>query len=88
MKTRTIRIRIVDGQKVRDTKDPDFHQGGNGRAYSYVPRGEIWIERGLPDQDAIAVHEFVELLLMSKGWNYDEAHDRANKLERGYRKPR
>lgn len=76
----------VDGGKIRDKIDTDFALGGNSARYSYVPEGELWVERtgGKIDKDELATaeHEDVEEKKMRSGETYDQAHDDATKVEK------
>ncbi len=78
------RIYAVDGAVVRDLVHVDFTTGGNPGRYSYVPEGEVWIERVLEPADAAAslLHELVETILMQeRGLDYDRAHEEASGVE-------
>lgn len=78
-----LEIVLVDGTWVRNHHDSDFSQGGNGYRYDFVPRGEIWVDACLPEDEMplVAFHECVEAELMRCGWSYSRAHDRAKMLE-------
>ncbi len=74
----------VDGEKIRDNLDMDFVMGGNGSRYLYIPMNEIWIEGvyvKTPELKFILLHEYTELKLMEKGYNYCKAHDTASAKE-------
>ncbi len=78
------RIYAVDGALVRNAVHIDFTTGGNPGRYSYVPEGEIWVERVLEPTDMAAslYHELVESHLMEKyGLDYDTAHEEASRVE-------
>lgn len=78
------RIYAVDGAAVRNLVHIDFTTGGNPGRYSYVPEGEVWVERVLEPADAAAslLHEMVETVLMQEsGLDYDEAHEEASNVE-------
>ena len=85
---RGFKVRLVDGEKVRDTISVDFTCGDNDQHSSFVPKGEIWIDSCLSPKDAAAtlLHEFTEVGLMAKGQTYGMAHDAANKIERAFRR--
>lgn len=76
----------VDGGKIRDKIDTDFALGGNSARYSYVPKGELWVEEtgGKIDKDEIetAKHEDREEKRMQKGETYNQAHSAATKIEK------
>lgn len=77
-------VHFVDGKKIRNHIDIDFVMGGNGYRYLYCPVDEIWVDSSFSsgeEVDYIVHHEYIELELMKKGWNYDEAHDAASEEE-------
>lgn len=75
-----LNIALVNGTHVRNTYDSDFSQGGNGYAYDFVPKDEIWIDEAI-DQIEWPFIAFHESELMKKGLSYDKAHDRAKYAE-------
>lgn len=80
---------LVDGTYIRDYVDLDFTSGGNGGRYRYVPEKEIWIEKTMSIEDKIATafHEYFECEFMqNEGMSYNDAHDKANVLEKAIRK--
>lgn len=80
---------LVDGAYVRNRFDSDFAQGGNGYRYSFIPKGEIWIDADLPQDEwpFTALHECEEAEVMRRGKChgagacYEHAHDRAKAIE-------
>lgn len=80
------KIISVNGASIRNDVDVDFTNGGNPERYSYVPKDELWVE-GKTQQDivACALHEFIETHYMKSGEGYEEAHDKAAKLEAEFR---
>lgn len=77
-------VYLVNGKEIRDNFKTDFTQGGNGYAYKWVPKNEIWIEDGLDDSEIpfVVLHELTEAKLMeNKKLTYDEAHILASKEE-------
>lgn len=83
-----LKIKTVDGTKVRDDIDKDFTMGGNPSRYSYIPKGEMWVEKNLAPKDRVStvVHEAIEHRLMkNKGMPYEKAHDEANKSDKKVR---
>lgn len=82
------RIYAVDGVTVRNLVHVDFTTGGNPGRYTYVPEGEVWVERVLEPADMAAslLHELVETVLMQEaGLDYDEAHEEASVVESALR---
>lgn len=83
------RAYAVDGAIVRSRLDVEFIGGGHPLWRRYVPAGELWIEQRLRGTDGgcILAHEMIEWLLMrSKGYTYERAHDYANDLEADIRR--
>jgi hypothetical protein len=85
-----LRIMLVDGTYVRDTWDSDFSQGGNGWAYGFVPKNEIWIDWCIPEEEwpFIVYHECVEVEAMRRGFTYSQAHEKAKRQEDCLRHPK
>jgi hypothetical protein len=79
-------ILLVDGEAVR--KDHiEFTMGGNGYAYDWIPKDEIWIDENLSekteDMEATIKHEIFEAKKMrDEGLSYEEAHNLANEMEK------
>jgi len=83
-----VSIYLVHGGEVAEKFDPDFVLGGNGMAYDWIPRDEIWIDASYDaaQRKYIIFHELVEWTLMYYyGWDYERAHDLANSDERKHR---
>lgn len=78
------KIYQIDGDFVRNHVDINFIGGGNGYAYDYCPKDELWYEN-MPNQDDcryILLHEIVEYIFMRyKDLSYHPAHDMANSVE-------
>ncbi len=83
------RVYNVNGAAVR-RRHAVVIGGGHSLVYSWVPTGEVWIERmrgGRRDERNILAHEMTEILLMRyKDWSYDRAHNEANRIEQRLRK--
>lgn len=79
------RLKVIDvcGSYVRNHYDSDFSQGGNGFAFSFIPKGEIWIDGAIPRAEwpYIIQHECEEAELMRAGKSYDRAHTIAKRHE-------
>lgn len=78
-----VKVMLVDGPAVRSLLLTEFIGGGHGLVYDFIPADEIWIEKSIPEHDRsyILIHELYERALMSQGWDYDTAHDEANRVE-------
>jgi hypothetical protein len=83
-------IWLVDGRGVRDRFYPEFTLGGHGLRYRFIPRGEIWIDDAVIEEERaeIIAHEVLELRLMRTGMSYPDAHRRASALEKRLRRRR
>ena len=83
-----LKIFLVDGTHVRDKWDTLFIQGGHKLRYDFVPKGEIWIEASLPENERpfVILHECFEITKMEMGWDYDRAHAAAKRIENKMRR--
>src|SRR5208283_3029438 len=80
LKKLSCKVKMVDGSRIRDTKDVSFIGGGNHEAYpKMIPKVEIWIEEmgDKKDEKAILKHEKVEQKNMEAGDSYSVAHHKA-----------
>lgn len=78
-------VYLVDGEYVRNNMDVNFTEGGHYAVYDFIPEGEIWIDFDVTPSEVkfVIVHETIELYLMlEKDFEYDDAHDEANTVER------
>lgn len=82
-----IKMWIVNEELVRNLFFTEFTEGGHDKVYSFVPKGEIWIDDDLNSKERkfVILHELHERNLMAKGWNYDTgkhaAHWSASAIE-------
>lgn len=86
--SKNLNVWIVDGNAVRTLFFTDFTQGGHEKAYSFIPKNEIWIDDALLPSEikVVLLHELHERKIMfEKGINYDVAHEDSSKLESYYR---
>jgi len=62
-----MKLKYVDGMKIRNTLDTDFCVIGSNRIYPYIPKNEIWFDRKYKKEEKhfLKVHLF-ELKLMKK----------------------
>jgi hypothetical protein len=84
-----IKVFLVDGRYIRDNIGVSFGIGGHSRAYDFIPKGEIWLEKSLDpkERDAILIHELYERKrMMQNKWNYLQAHHAATIAEWHIRK--
>jgi len=81
-------IREIDGGIVRKMLDPYFVLGGHHLVYSYIPKGEVWLDAKMSKEikKYTLIHECVELALMERGANYSVAHDYATATEKEARR--
>ncbi len=78
-----IKVWIVKGFLVRSILFLDFTAGGHDKVYSFIPKGEIWIDDAINPKELkfVLIHEAHERNLMSKGMTYEEAHADSSKVE-------
>jgi hypothetical protein len=78
---------FVKGRLVRSVYDIEFTEGGHEHVYEYIPRGEVWIDDDIHEDERgfIVFHELHERNRMADGMDYDTAHDESSKLELHYR---
>lgn len=81
-------ILLVNGTFVRNHFDSDFDQGGNGYAYKWVPKSQIWIadETPMVEWPFVAFHECTEIEHMKRGLGYNRAHALAKRSEDRWRR--
>ena len=82
-----VQVWFVKGRLVRSVYDIEFTEGGHEHVYEYVPRGEVWIDDDIHEDERgyVVFHELHERNLMADGMDYDTAHDASSKLEKYYR---
>lgn len=78
-----IKIWVVRGELVRDLFFLDFTAGGHDLVYDFVSQNEVWIDDDVVREDLLYVvlHELYERLQMAEGLSYDDAHEKASKIE-------
>ena len=96
-KVQDLKVFLVNGNEVKIKFFMDFVEGGNGMVYGkkedkghpkFVPEDELWVdaEVDMSSFPYILVHEAVEYFLMkNENKNYDQAHRRANGVEKTLR---
>jgi len=74
---------IVDGRLIRGSLYIDFTEGGHDYVYEFVPKGEVWIDDDLGENEIkfVLLHELRERALMAQGMSYDKAHMDASSIE-------
>jgi hypothetical protein len=84
----TLKVILVDGEQVRNIHSVKFVLSGHDKVDKFIPNGEVWLEKSLSgfDRRALLVHELWERRLMVGGMKYDDAHERADRLEQSVRK--
>ena len=83
-----VQVWFVKGRLVRSVYDIEFTEGGHEHVYEYIPRGEVWIDDDIHEDERgfVLFHELHERNLMANGMDYDTAHEESSRLERYYRK--
>jgi len=83
-----MQVWLVSGDKVRDRYKADFVESGQCAEDLFIPEGQIWVERDVPEKERpfVTAHEYFEYRLMDdKHMKYGPAHDLASKVEFHYR---
>ncbi len=79
------KIKIVNGNEIRNKIEIDFIGGGHGYAYpGIIPKDEIWIEdmESKEDMQDILIHEIIEYIFEKyANIKYNKAHNIANDVE-------
>lgn len=85
--TDSLHVYLVYGEFVRDLYLVGYSEGGHDLVYSFIPRGEVWIEEVLhpSERKFIILHELHERYLMSEGKDYPNAHKGATIIEDHFR---
>jgi hypothetical protein len=81
---RGIKVFLVDGNAVRNNLGVSYGIGGHSKAYDFIPKNEIWLEKTLDpaERDMILLHELYERRRMIRDkWNYMRAHHAATIAE-------
>jgi len=83
-----VQVWVVRGEMVRDRFYVDFTEGGHDLVYSFVPKGEVWLDDDLSikERGFVLLHELHERGLMVRGRGYEEAHKSASRIEYECRK--
>lgn len=92
-----IKVFLVNGNEIKIKYFMDFVEGGNGMVYgvkhdktqpNYIPEDEMWVDADLDLSSFpyVLLHEAVEMYLMAnEDLKYDEAHAKANGVEKTLR---
>lgn len=83
-----VKIKEVDGGKVKVEHNMDFVEGGHDKVYpKFIPKGEVWVDKNLAPKERpfVKFHELIERARMRKGESYEKAHEVANKAEKAAR---
>jgi hypothetical protein len=83
-----ISVFVVNGRYVREHFHLCYTEGGNDKAYDWMPAQQIWYDSALIETEypAILLHEFSERCFMDlDGDDYKQAHKKANVIEWAYR---
>jgi hypothetical protein len=83
-----ISIWVVDGAYVRAHLDEEFTNFGQPLVFECIPKDEFWLDKEASEdeQHFFIDHLLLEHRLMERGVPYDEALERADKLEMAERK--
>src|SRR3989338_1119286 len=70
-----VRIKLVDGFKIRNTIDIDFPVIGNHDIYPYIDRGEFWFDKAFNREKDFFVRMFEERTRLTKKYGYERAKE-------------
>lgn len=86
--TERIKVWVVNGEAVRNLFFLDFTEGGHEYVYNFIPKGEVWIDNDVEEDEIkfVLLHEMHERKLMRDGMKYDEAHKSSSEIEYHCRK--
>ncbi len=73
-----MKIKIVDGWKIRNTIDTDFSSWGDVTSYPYIPKGEMWVDKFLKPEVAL-FEELARLERRMKGKPFAQIRKQAAK---------
>ena len=78
-----VKVWIVSGRLVRSGFDIDFTAGGHEHVYEFVPKGEVWIDDDIEEEERgfVLLHELHERNRMAVGVPYSKAHAESSLLE-------
>jgi len=82
-----IKVYAVDSDIVQINYDMDFVIAGNHRKWKWIPEGQFWVDKGfeIKDINHDILHECTEEHIMAElGYEYNDAHIYANKMEKIY----
>jgi len=74
----------VDGEYIRDKMDREFTNFGQHYNFRFVPMHEFWIDKQFENDETgfFVDHMILEWNLMKEGKSYDEALEKADRLEK------
>ncbi|MBI2633227.1 MAG: hypothetical protein HYW78_02435 [Parcubacteria group bacterium] len=81
--TKNFKIWLVNGELVRDLYYINFTEGGHEKVYSFVPKGEVWLDDDISRKEIqfVLIHELHERYHMAHGLPYYKAHRYASEVE-------
>ncbi|MEY4745297.1 MAG: hypothetical protein RL272_1242, partial [Candidatus Parcubacteria bacterium] len=68
-----MRVKIVDGFRIRNTLDIEFSMVADRDTFPYVPKGEIWLERYYVPERAEVLARFLLKRRLAKRHGYERA---------------
>lgn len=75
---------IVDGKYIRENIDEEFTNIGQNYKFKFIPENEFWIDKEtVPGEEKYFIdHLIIERRLMKKGYNYNDAVEKADIIEK------
>lgn len=70
-----MKIKLVDGFKIRNTEDIDFSVIGDNSVYPYIKRGETWFDKSFEKEKDFFVKLFKKRKFLTKKYGYEKAKE-------------
>ena len=78
-----MKIKIVDGFKIRNTIDPDFGDLGEHFVFPWIPKGEIWVDKNYKSEFKFNFKVRTQRnKLLKQGLSFEEAKETVRRLFR------
>lgn len=70
-----MRVKIVDGFKIRNTIDPDFSIVNDCLTAPYIPKNEIWFDRAFIKEKITLLEAYAKKRTLIKKYGYEKAEE-------------
>lgn len=68
-----MRVKIVDGYRIRNVVDVEFSMIADRETFPYVPKGEVWLERYYLPEKADVLARFAAKRRLARKFGYERA---------------